>query len=131
MRVQFVTNKEVLINSLSTKTYPKGWAGEIADEIAVACILDESAVDPTGELTRDVLVAEIERRQAIIDAGGDPDATEAEDVPAPVDLSALKVGELREIAAANGIENAATMKKAELIEALTALAAPADDQQQA
>ena len=127
MRVQFITDKEVQINSLSTKTYPKGWAGEIPDEIAVACILDESAIDPTGELTRDVLVAEIERLQAIIDAGGDPDAV---DVPA-VDLSTLKLAELRALAAENGIENAATMKKAELIEALTTLSASDDDQTQA
>lgn len=44
----------------------------------------------------------------------------AEEAPKTEDLSALKVAELRELAKAKGIENYSTLKKAELIEALSA-----------
>lgn len=44
----------------------------------------------------------------------------AEVAPTTEDLSALKVADLRELAKAKGIENYSTLKKAELIEALSA-----------
>jgi large subunit ribosomal protein L20 len=46
-------------------------------------------------------------------------AAESETVAENTDLNSLKVAELREMAEANGIKNAADMKKAELVEALS------------
>ena len=46
-------------------------------------------------------------------------AAETEAVAENTDLNSLKVAELREMAEANGIKDAASMKKAELVEALS------------
>ena len=46
-------------------------------------------------------------------------AAESETVAENTDLNSLKVAELREMAEANGIKDAASMKKAELVEALS------------
>jgi large subunit ribosomal protein L20 len=46
-------------------------------------------------------------------------AAESETVAENTDLNSLKVAELREMAEANGIKDAANMKKAELVEALS------------
>ena len=73
MHVRIISDDcELKMSTLSTKRWPKGWSGEMEDEIAAQAILAGHAEDPSGEITREALIAEIERRQVIIDAGGNP-----------------------------------------------------------
>lgn len=77
MKVKVIADEcEVKVSPISTRKYPKGWVGEMPDDIAVQGILAGAVEDPTGELTREAIEAEILRREAIIAAGGDPDAPE-------------------------------------------------------
>lgn len=122
MRIQFVKEKSVKLSGLSMKTYPAGWTGEVADEVAIEAILEDVAIDPSGEVTKEIVQAEIERRQAVIEAGGDPDAPP---IAEEVDLSKMKFEDLREYATGLGLDPG-RLKKAELIAAIEAfLAEPA------
>lgn len=113
MRIRFVKEKAVKLSPISAKTYPAGWAGEVEDAIAVEAILDETAVDPAGEMTKAVLEAEIARRQAIIEAGGDPDAPVVEEI----DLAKATLAELREYASEIGVDHTG-LTKAKLLAAI-------------
>ncbi len=56
---------EIKTSSISKRTWPKGWTGEMDDELAVQAILAGLAEDTKGEITREALEEEIARLQSM------------------------------------------------------------------
>lgn len=74
MHVRMLQEAELKVSATSTKKWPKDWAGEVADELAVQMILLGLAADPKGEVTREALEAEVARMQAEADGTQPPPA---------------------------------------------------------
>ena len=87
-------------------------------------MLSEVAIDNAALFTsyvniaKDALAGKVAATK-VEKANKEVKAAESETVAENTDLNSLKVAELREMAEANGIKNAADMKKAELVEALS------------
>lgn len=76
MQVKMLQEAELKVSEISTKKWPAGWQGDVADELAVQMILLGLAEDAKGEVTREGLEAEIARLQAA--ENGEPAPVTAE-----------------------------------------------------
>lgn len=89
MRVRIIADEfEFKLSPIMTRRWPNGWTGEMADEIAAQAILSGHAEDPSGEITREAIVAEIEQIAAAPAGSLPADASDAHAASAPEDLPA-------------------------------------------
>ena len=88
---------------------------KMLSEIAIN---DETAFANLVSMAKDALAGKVAATK-VEKANKEVKAADSEATVVNTDLNSLKVAELREMAEANGIKNAADMKKAELVEALS------------
>ena len=115
MLVKLKSERRLKLNSVSTKTYPAGWSGQVDDTVAERWVA-EGAAEPV--ITEASVLAEI-TAAVKAEAVAKSSTSSADDIS----LDTLSVNELRQVAASAGLDGASKMKKAELLAALKALQA--------
>lgn len=123
MRVECLTDCELVLPSGSTRTHPKGWVGDVPDEAGQAWIEAKAAKfskPPVilSDTQTEILAAAADEIMAVQQSQAGSEAVETA-APAGVDLERATVVELRAMAIGRGIKGAAQMRKSDLIAALS------------
>lgn len=140
MDVQMIEKRSVPLASGATQTFPAGWIGSVADELAAQWIAEGAAVGVAGVSSQGftpaqhaVLAAAAD--QALLLAAQEQVAEEQQgeggeggEKEPEISLDDLRKDELLELAVQAGIEGAGEMRKDELLDALKALQQPAADE---
>jgi len=115
MRVKMLDDETVRVDKLNSKTFPKGWAGEVDDTVARGWIKRGAAEELPADETQPVEFSEIEKavlkavaRQAIDAVNGDeqvdPDTGEVSEQKTVAEVLAdLTFAELKEFAKTKGV----------------------------
>lgn len=114
----------VVVDSLTSTTWPGNWTGEVDEAIVSAWTEGVDYERRIVELTAD------DQRQAFLTAFADQamaaaekvvtSKTSVDDTPGADELASKTVVDLRKIAHELGLDNVATMRKADLIAAIAA-----------
>lgn len=116
MYVTMLEEAEAQVSPIASRTYPKGWSGEIRDDIARDWIEKRKcipAADPSAKFSPSETVVLKAAAGQIMEQS---QAAEVERMRA--DLEAMTVAELRQIAADHGVTLPAKSLKADIVAAL-------------
>ncbi len=138
MRVKFLVETTVRLDSINSKIYPEGWAGEVPDQLGADVIQQGLAVYVEPTLTQlppgqqftaeqaavlaaaaDIALQQANQEQQGDGAGHAGDGSGTADAGDELQLEDLTKAELLELAEKAGLEGVKKLNKAELLEALT------------
>ena len=116
MRVKMLRDMTVVVDKMTSRTWPAGWAGEVDDDIAGGW---KTGVDYQPLPPPEAPIALTRAQTQVLAAAADQALAAQAAEEARAAYEAMALAELRAIAVARGLDGASRMKKADLVVALS------------
>lgn len=123
MRVQCLDLCEMKLPSGAVREHPEGWVGEVADDVGAGWVSEKKAKRIASK------VALSDEQTSVLAAAADKAleaSAQVSDLTVEPDLEVLSVSELRAMAIGRNVSGSGSMKRAQLIAALSVAPPQAD-----